>query len=74
VKTSEGSVEVKLVTSTMYVTVGADKVAKPGKLADLKVGDRVLIHATPKPDNTLEAAEVRFSAAGANAAAASKPN
>ena len=72
VKTAEGSVEVKLVANTMYVAVGADKVAKPAKLADLHVGDRVVIHATPKPDNTLEAAEVRFSTAAA--APGSKPN
>jgi hypothetical protein len=70
VKTTEGSVDVKLVAGTTYVVVGADKVAKPAKLADLHVGDRVVIHATPKPDNTLEAAEVRFSSA---TAAASKP-
>jgi hypothetical protein len=70
VKTTEGSVDVKLVASTMYVLVNADKVAKPAKLADLHVGDHVVIHATPKPDNTLEAAEVRFSSA---AAAATKP-
>lgn len=63
VKTAEGSVDVKLVAGTTYVVVGADKVAKPAKLADLHVGDRVVIHATPKPDNTLEAAEVRFSSA-----------
>jgi len=71
VKTAEGSVAVKLVANTMYVAVGADKVAKPAKLADLHVGDRVVIHATPKPDNTLEAVEVRFSAA---ASPASKTN
>lgn len=74
VKTAVGGlVEVKLVASTMYVSVGADKVAKPAKLADLHVGDRVVIHATPKPDNTLEATEVRFSVAG-SAAASAKPN
>ena len=74
VKTPEGGlVEVKLVASTMYVSVGADKVAKPAKLADLHVGNRVVIHATPKPDNTLEAAEIRFSTA-APAAASAKPN
>jgi hypothetical protein len=61
VKTTSGSVAVKLVAGTTYVVVGADKVAKAAKLADLHVGDHVVIHATPKPDNTLEAAEVRFS-------------
>lgn len=74
VKTAVGGlVEVKLVASTMYISVGADKVAKPAKFADLHVGDRVVIHATPKPDNTLEAAEVRFSVASA-AAASAKPD
>lgn len=74
VKTAVGGlVEVKLVPSTIYVSVGADKVAKPAKLADLHVGNRVVIHATPKPDNTLEAAEVRFSVA-APAAASTKSN
>jgi hypothetical protein len=80
VKTAEGkSVEVKLVASTVYVRHIAGAAApandatqdKPAKLSDLAVGDRVLIHATPKGD-TLEAAEVRFSAPAA-AAAASKP-
>jgi hypothetical protein len=70
VKTTAGSVDVKLVAGTTYVVVGADKVAKPAKLADLHVGDHVVIHATPKPDNSLEAAEVRFSSVPA---AASKP-
>lgn len=73
VKTAEGSVDVKLVAGTTYVIVGADKIAKPAKLADLHVGDRVVIHATPKPDNTLEAAEVRFSSAAATAAGKPKP-
>ncbi len=73
VKTAEGSVDVRLVAGTTYVVVGADKVAKPAKLADLHVGDRVVIHATPKPDNTLEAAEVRFSSAATTAASKPKP-
>ena len=64
VKTADGkSVEVKLVATTAYVVLGADKVAKPAKAADLHVGDRVVIHATPKGE-TLEAAEVRFSSHG----------
>lgn len=72
VKTTEGkSVEVKLVAATSYVVVGADKVAKPARVTDLHVGDRVVIHATPKGD-TLEAAEVRFSARG-QAATSGKP-
>lgn len=81
VKTADGTaVEVKLVSSTVYVLhvaspAGAHADAnpdKPAKFSDLAVGDRVLIHATPKGD-TLEAAEVRFSAPGAAAAATSKP-
>lgn len=61
VKTPAGkSVEVKLVATTMYVShAGNDD--KPAKLADLAVGDRVAIHATPKGE-TLEANEVKFSA------------
>ena len=79
VKTADGtSVEVKLVSSTVYVFHVANQAGtlsdasqdKPAKHSDLAVGDRVLIHATPKGD-TLEAAEVRFSAPAA--AAASKP-
>jgi hypothetical protein len=79
VKTADGkSVEVKLVASTVYVlhVVSSSAAAsdpnldKPAKLSDLAVGDRVLIHATPKGE-TLEAAEVKFSAPGG--AAASKP-
>jgi hypothetical protein len=70
VKTADGkSVEVKLVTKTVYV----DKEGKPSELAKLAVGDRVVIHATPKGE-TLEADEVRFSQAKAGLApAASKP-
>jgi hypothetical protein len=61
VKTPAGkSVEVKLVATTMYIShAGNDD--KPAKLADLAVGDRVVIHATPKGE-TLEANEVKFSA------------
>lgn len=79
IKTAEGaSVEVKLVSSTVYVLHVASPTGtpsdanpdKPAKLSDLAVGDRVLIHATPKGD-TLEAAEVRFSAP--TTASASKP-
>lgn len=72
VKTPEGkSVEVKLAAATTYVVMGADKVAKAAKLADLHVGDRVVIHANPKGE-ALEAVEVRFSEAGAAATAGSK--
>lgn len=81
VKTADGkSVEVKLVASTVYILHVVSKSAtpsdatqdKPAKLSDLAVGDRVLIHATPKGD-TFEAAEVKFSVPG-TAAAAGKPN
>lgn len=69
VKTAEGkSVEVKLVAATTYV-MRSGTVDKPATLSDLAVGDRVVIHATPKGE-ILEAAEVRFSAA---ATATSKP-
>jgi hypothetical protein len=82
VKTVEGkSVEVKLVTSTMYVRHMAVKPGgpsdtnddRPAKLADVAVGDAVVIHATPK-GGALEADEVKFSAPESNkAAAAGKP-
>jgi hypothetical protein len=70
VKTAAGaSVEVKLVATTMYVShVGNED--KAAKISDLAVGDRVVIHATPKGE-TLEANEVKFSAP--TSAAAVKP-
>jgi len=60
--------EVKLAASTVYVLHLAQKSAqnspgsedKPAQLADLAVGDLVVIHATPKGDQ-LEADEVKFS-------------
>ena len=69
VKTSAGqSVEVKLVASTTYVShVGNED--KSAKVSDLAVGNRVVIHATPKGE-TLEANEVKFSAPSSSAAAA----
>jgi hypothetical protein len=71
VKTAAGkSVEVKLVATTMYVSHAGNE-DKPAKLADLAIGDRVVIHATPKGE-TLEANEVKFSAPAA-AASAVKP-
>ena len=71
VKTAAGkSIEVKLLASTIYVSHSGNE-DKPAKLADLAVGDRVVIHATPKGE-TLEANEVRFSAPTA-AASAVKP-
>jgi len=70
VKTADGkSVEVKLVATTTFL-MRSGNADKPAKLSDLAVGDRVVIHATPKGD-TLEAAEVRFAAPAA--AATSKP-
>lgn len=69
VKTRDGkSVEVKLAASTVYLSHVTDRAAKagdppedkPAKLADVAVGDLVVIHATPK-DNALEADEVKFS-------------
>jgi hypothetical protein len=64
VKTADGkSVEVKLVAATAYVS-RIDKADKPGKLSDLAVGDRVVIHATPK-NETFEADEIKFSPASA---------
>jgi hypothetical protein len=81
VKTADGkSVEVKIISSTVYVLhianqAGAPAAAsqdKPAKLADLAVGDRVLIHAKPNGD-ALEAAEVKFSSPAAASTAASKP-
>jgi Domain of unknown function (DUF5666) len=72
VKTMEGkSVEVKLTPSTTYVSrVGTED--KPAAMSDLAVGNRVVIHATPKGD-TLEADEIRFSAARASAGTKPKP-
>lgn len=82
VKTPEGkSVEVKLVASTVYIQHMAVKAGepantnddRPAKLADLAVGDAVVIHATPK-GGSLEADEVKFSAPESNkVAAAAKP-
>lgn len=70
VKTADGkSVEVKLVVTTTFL-LRSGNADKPAKLSDLAVGDRVVIHATAKGD-TLEAAEVKFSAPAA--AATSKP-
>lgn len=66
VKQADGtSIEVKLVSGTMYVT----RDGKAAKLSDLAIGDRVVIHATPQPDSTLSADEVRFSVAGTTSAA-----
>src|SRR5580765_7693211 len=57
VKTADGkSVEVKVVAATTYL-LRSGNVDKPAKFSDVAVGDRVVIHATPKGE-TLEAAEV----------------
>jgi hypothetical protein len=62
VKTADGkSVEVKLAPATVYVT----RDGKTATASDLKAGDRVVIHATPK-DGTLLADEVKFAAAKAS--------
>ena len=69
VKTAAGkSVEVRLVATTMYVSHAGNE-DKPAKLADLAIGDRVVIHATPKGE-TLEANEIKFSAPSSAAATA----
>ena len=82
VKTADGkTAEVKLVPSTVYIVHTPAKPGdspdagenKPAKLANLAIGDAVVIHATPK-DGSLEADEVRFSAAGpGKVASAAKP-
>jgi hypothetical protein len=74
VKTADGkSVEVKLVSTTMYVS----RDGKAATLADLAVGERVVIHATPHTTSageTLSADEVKFSPPGAvGSASSAKP-
>ncbi len=68
-KTQDGrTMEVKLAASTVYVLHVAQKQSQsapasedqPATLADLAVGDLVVIHATPK-GGALEADEVKFS-------------
>ena len=76
VKTADGkSVEVKLAAATAYVS-RIDNADTPAKVSDLAVGDRVVIHATPKGE-TLEADEIKFSPASTAhtaAPAAKKPS
>jgi hypothetical protein len=82
IKTADGkSVDVKLVASTVYIQHMAAKPGappdtndnRPAKLAEVAVGDAVVIHATPK-NGGLEADEVKFSAPESNkVAAAAKP-
>lgn len=66
VKEGDGKiVTVKLTPTTMYVmrdAKGGD--GTPAKFADLAVGQRVIIHATPK-GNDLLADEVKFAPAAA---------
>jgi hypothetical protein len=70
VRTADGkTVEIKLLPNTMYVSrVGSED--KSAQLSELAVGDRVVIHATPKGE-TLEATEIKFSTK--SAAATAKP-
>lgn len=72
VKTGDGkNVEVKLAATTVYILRdGKSKEGTPAKATDLAVGQRVVIHATPK-NGTLIADEVRFAPAGS--AAPAKP-
>ena len=66
VKTADGkSVEVKLAAATAYFT----KDGKPAKFADVAVGQRVVIHATPKGTDLI-ADEVKFAVAGSAASPA----
>jgi hypothetical protein len=81
IKTADGkTVEVKLVPSTVYVMHTPPKPGnppdtnenKPAKLADLAVGDAVVIHATPK-GKSLEADEIKFSSTGKVASTTTTP-
>ena len=66
VRTQDGkSVEVKLAPTTVYVSNDG----KPAKFADVAVGQRVVIHATPKGTDLI-ADELKFAAAGTTAAPA----
>ena len=53
-ETSGKSVEVKIVPTTVFLKSG-----QLAKLEDLRVSERVVVHATPKGD-TLEADQVKF--------------
>lgn len=73
VKTPDGkTVGVKLTTSTAYLlhvtpkqAQPSDAADKPSKLADLAVGDAVVIHATLK-GGALEAEEIKFVSRGSD--------
>ena len=70
VKTNDGkAVEVKLSASTAYISRAGSQ-DKPGKLEDLAVGDRVVVHATPSGE-TLTAEQVKFSHGGSHSSGAS---
>jgi hypothetical protein len=70
VKTKEGkSVEVKFAPTTVYLT-SADK---PAKFSDLAVGQRVVIHATPKGSDLI-AATVKFAENSGGPAPAGSPS
>ena len=72
VKTADGkTVDVKLAATTVYILRdGKSKEGTPAKVSDLAVGQRVVIHATPK-GKELIADEVKF--APAASAPAVKP-
>lgn len=65
VKTPEGKMMVVKVTVSTVFLLRAASVDKPAKLADLAVGDLVVIHAASRGDN-LEAEEIKFSAPATN--------
>lgn len=65
VKTADGKiVDVKLAPTTVYIfRDGKSKEGSPAKASDLAVGQRVVIHATPK-EKELIADEVKFAPPG----------
>jgi hypothetical protein len=65
VKTADGKmVDVKLASTTVYILRdGKSKDGTPGKFEDLAVGQKVIVHATPKGTDLI-ADEVKFSAVG----------
>ena len=69
VKTTDGKiVEVKLAPTTVYILRdGKSKEGTPAKVSDLAVGQRVVIHATPKAKDLI-ADEVKFAPAGSTPA------
>jgi len=72
VKTADGRiVDVKLASTTVYILRdGKTKDGTPAKFADLAVGQKVIIHATPKGTDLI-ADEVKFAPPGT--APATKP-